>query len=304
VEVYSPVTPPEDFANTAFGLFSAINWVPDADPHWQGGIQYDAECTAVGVTSSPCISGSPDSAELLKTATWTRSTRGARPFTAYDEVDCSAAGGGWEEGQNRALAALARSAQTQVEATFWSGSSGLGAPVFPNLTTTGVVLDSTRQIVLQPASTIISGAPLDVVEGLGRLEQALRDCYDGVGVIHVPLRLASAFAARNLCYIRGNQLVTYAGNIVVIGGGYPGTGPDGSTPPGGSMWIRATGPLFGYRSAPRTFDPPTMLDRSVNTFKAIAEQNFLVGWRCCLVGALVTTGGEQAGEPNAATQDT
>jgi hypothetical protein len=241
---------------------------------------------------------------LTKSATWSRSTRGARPFTVYDEVDCSAAGGGWEEGQNRALLALSRSAQTQVEATFWSGSSGLGAPVFPNLTTSGVLLDATQQLVLQPSSTIISGAPLDVVEGLGRLEKAIRDCYDGVGTIHVPMQLAAAFAARNLCYMRGQQLVTYAGNVVVIGGGYPGTGPDGSTPPGGSTWVRATGPLFGYRSSPRTFEPVATFDRSVNTVKAIAEQNYLVAWRCCLAGVLMTTGGEQAGEPNAATQDT
>jgi hypothetical protein len=303
MEVYTPVTPPDVFDTAPFGLFSAINWAPSGDAHWQGGVQYDADCTAVGVTSSPCISGAPESSILTKAVTWSHNTRGARPFTVFDRVDCSAPGGGWENDAQRASMALTRSAPTQVEATFWSGSSGLGAPVFPNLTSTGPILDSTGRITLQPSSVLISGTPLDLTEGLGRLETALGNCYDGVGVIHIPDTLGPALSARNLCYVRGNRLVTYNGNIIVLGRGYTGTGPDGSSFPGG-LWLRATSQLFGYRSAVRTYQNIESFDRSTNTVKMIAEQTFLIGWTCCLAGVLVTAGGEQAGEFNSPLQDT
>lgn len=304
MEVYAAVSPPDAYDAPPYGLFSAINWVTSSDPHWMGGIQYDADCTEVSVTSSPCVSGAPESATLTKSVTWSHNVRGARPFTVYDRVDCSAPGGGWENEEQRAQLALARSAPTQVEATLWSGSSGLGAPVFPNLTTSGPIFDSTNRITLQPASTLISGVPLDLTEGLGRLEKALGDCYDGVGVIHVPSQLGPALAARNLCYIKGQQLVTYNGNIVALGRGYPGTGPDGSTPPSGSIWLRATSRPFGYRGAVRTFTRNESFDRSTNSLQMIAEQTYLIGWTCCLAGVLVTTGGEQAGEPNSPLQDT
>jgi hypothetical protein len=303
MEVYQPVTPPDAFETAPFGLFSAINWVSSADTHWMGGIQYDSDCTEVGVTSSPCVSGAPDSATLTKTVTWSHNTRGARPFTVFDRVDCSMPGGGYENAAARATMALNRSAPTQVEATFWSGSSGLGAPIFPNLTTAGPVLDSTGRITLQPASTLISGTPLDLTEGLGRLESALGDCYDGVGVIHVPDTLGPALAARGLCYVKGSQLVTYNGNIIVLGKGYPGTGPGGSTFPG-ALWMRATSRPFGYRGSVRTFTQTESMDRTTNSIQMIAEQTFLLGWTCCLAGVLVTAGGEQSGEFNSPLQDT
>jgi hypothetical protein len=303
MEVYAPVTPPDTFDTAPFGLFSAINWVTADNAHWQGGVQYDADCTEVGVTSSPCISGAPESATLTKSVTWSHSTRGARAFTVFDRVDCSAPGGGWENEERRATMALARSGPTQVEATFWTGSSGLGVPIFPNLTSTGPILDSTGRITLQPSSVLISGTPLDITEGLGRLESALGDCYDGVGVIHVPDTLGPALTARGLCYVKGSQLVTYNGNIIALGKGYPGTGPDGSTFPG-ALWMRATSRPFGYRSVVRTFTRPESFDRSTNTIKMIAEQTFLIGWMCCLAGVLVTAGGEQSGEFNSPLQDT
>jgi len=298
MEVYKEVSPPDNFDVSPYGLFSAINWATPDTPHVFGGISYDADCTEVGVTSSPCVSGAPESATLTKAATWSHTVRGARPFTVYDEIDCSAPGGGYENASERALMGLTRSAPTQVEATFWTGSSGLGTPVFPNLTVTGVIRDSTNRIILQPASTLISGVPLDIVEGLGALETALASCYDGLGVIHAPIRVAEELVANRLCYERNGKLYTYVGNQVVIGKGYPGTGPNGSTPAAGSMWMFATSPIFGYRNTARTIATPVeSLNPTVNTIKMIAEQTFVLGWRCCLAGVLVTTGGEGAGEP-------
>jgi hypothetical protein len=300
MEVYVPISPPDDFQAARYSLFNSVNWLTGVDAHWLGGVQYDSDCTKVSITSSPCVSGSPDSTVLTKSSTFSHVVRGSRPFTIYSEVDCSAPGGGWENEQDRALMALTHSGPTQLEATFWTGSSGKGAPVFPNLTTSGIIRDNTNEIVLQPSSTIISGVPLDVVEGLGRLEAAVAACYDGLAFIHVPVQLIESLAAQHLCEERNGKLYTYAGNQLIVGQGYPGTGPDGSVPASG-LWIRATSPVFGIKDTVRTFTEVQSFDRNVNTIKMIAEQTYLLGWRCCLAGVLVTTGGEISGTVNAAT---
>lgn len=303
------VTVPDLFEPGRYGLTSVVNWIAPTDTHWQGGIQYDADCTEVAVTIMECISGAP-SPIPAKGRTWSRLVRGARPFTVYDEIDCTPDANWWDVGETRALRALANSGPMQVERTFQLGTTavtGGGAPlIYPNLTSTGPIFASDGHILLQPASTIVSGAPVDVVEGLGILEKALGLCWDGTGVIHVPLRLASAFAARNLCYRDGNYLRTYGGgNKVVIGSGYDETkGPQGVTAPVGAGWIWGTTPIFGIKSSPRAFPGVEAFDRNVNTYKVIAEQTFILGWTCCLIAVLVTVGGELAGLPGTAQQQT
>src|SRR5262245_32073663 len=116
-----PITPPDLFEAAPYGLLSVLNWDVETDGHWQGGVFYEATCTDVSVTSSPCVSGAPASLSLA--ATTTVRYRGARAFTVYAEVDCSAAGSGWELNQQRALDALTKSTPSQLEATFWTGAS-------------------------------------------------------------------------------------------------------------------------------------------------------------------------------------
>ena len=306
MELLVPVTPPDLFESGRFGLYDAVNWFPGPN-HWAGGIQYDADCTESNVIISPCVSGAPSG--ITKSATWSRTTRGSRPFTIYDEADCSAVGDWWTEGKTKVLRALGQSGPTQVERTFWTGASG-GAPhvIYPNIMSTGPVLDETGRITLQPSGTAISGVPLDVTEGLNRLEATFGDCYDGIGWVHVPSGLINSLCARGLVYLdknNSNILRTWAGNRVIIGRGYSLTaGPGGTTPPGGSTWMWMTSPVFGIRGPVRNFEPIQSFDRGVNTAKFIAEQTHVLGWTCCRVGVLVTTGGEQAGEPSAPTQDT
>lgn len=304
MEVYQVLSQGELFLDPLYSLASVVNWITPTDKHWAGGIQYDADCTEVSVTAMTCISGAASSD--TKEIQWSRLTRGARAFDVYTRVDCTPDGDWWDSGQRRALRALKNSGPTQLERTFQTGASGVEpALILPNLTTTGPILDSQGDILLQPAATIISGTtPLDVVEGLGRIEAAFSSCYDGRGVVHVPMKLGAAFAARNLCYKEGNKLYTYAGNTVVFGSGYADVGPGGVTAASGTTWIFMTSPIFGIRGTPRVVPGVQALNRGINTLQLIAEQKFLLAWECCLIAALVTTGGEWAGAPGTPLQAT
>lgn len=298
MEVYTPVTVPDLFEGARYRLSDNVNWLTPSDAHWQGGISYEANCTEVAVTMMTCISGASVDAKAL---TFERIHRGARPATIYAETECTPSTEWWEVGQTRVLTALQNSGPTQMERTFWTGASGAEpALVYPNLTSTGVINDPTNQFILQPSATIISGVALDVVEGLGQLEDALALCYDGVGWIHVPVRLVASLAAHGLCYREGSKLYTYRGNLIVVGNGYDfDYGPAGAAAPAGSGWMFATSPVFGYRATPRTFERTASLDRSVDTYVARAEQTYLLAWHCCLIGVLVSTAGEPAGTAGA-----
>lgn len=303
--VYAPISIPDDFTPSLYGLFSAVNWLTNVDAHWKGGVQYDSDCAKSSITTSPCVSGSPDFSVLTKSATFSHVVRGARPFTVYTEHDCSAPGGGWENIMDRVKTAHSHSAPTLAEQCFWNGSTIKGAPVFPNLSTTGPIFDETNRILLQPQSQpLITGSGnvgLDIVEALQRLEFSFAQCYDGVGVVHVPTVLLAALAARNLCYEKNGALYTYRGNRVVVGDGYTGGGPDGTAAAAGTAWMRMTSPVFGIRGSVEVLgDETAMFFRDTNTIKMIVEQTFLLGWECCLIGVLVTTGGELAGLPGTA----
>ena len=178
---------------------------------------------------------------------------------------------------------VARSEQQQVEAAFWTGTVGGQTVAFPHLAANAEVLDS-QQIVLQPAATTcVTG--VDAAHALGALEDCLADCYAGQGVIHIPRIALPTLAAWGLVQARDNGLFTTAGNRVVVGGGYTGSGPDGTSPAAGSTWMFATGALFGYRGDVRMHSPRDSIDRSANTMRMIAERTYVLGFECCLLAA-------------------
>lgn len=303
-EVYTTdVTVPDLFEFADYSLASAVTWLGgDAVGHWRGGIQYPADCTQVLPTISPCISGAPDPVNA-KTITWAQSNRGARAFTLYDRWDCSPADGvTWDTGRDRALKALSYSAPFGLEQVFWSGTVG-NAPAlnFPNLVSSGPNFDSSGRILLQPSAVMITGT-LDVVEGLNRLEETFAACYSGKGWVHVPLGLINSLCAWKLVYERGGALYTWKGNRVIVGAGYAtGIGPNRTVNPLGTTQMYMTSPVFGIKGTPTSWNPVEMFDRSINTLRFIAEQTFLLGWSCCLVGVTVSAGGIITGTVGAAT---
>lgn len=281
---------PPAFTPLPYGLWDAAQKPAPAGPHWQQGITWIERCPTGGSTYDECLAvtgtGGPPPEPPAKTDNVDQAFRGATPFTVIAEFDCSPVG--LRDAETVASDALARVEQQQVEAAFWTGVAGGQEVVFPHLAADAEVVDG-QDIVLQPvASAAVTGA--DAAQALGELEAELADCYAGQGVIHVPRVVLPTLAAWNLITERDGRLYTTAGNLVVVGGGYTNSGPDGSAPADDTAWIYATGAVFGYRGDVQVSSPRDSIDRSANTMRMIAERTYVIAFECCLLAAHLTLG--------------
>lgn len=279
---------PAVFTSLPYGLWDTVQHPSPDGAHWQQGITWVERCPTGDSTYEDCLAvtgtGAPPE-PAAKTANVDQTLRGATPFTVYAEFECSPVG--LADAETVASDALARVEQQQVEAAFWTGVAGGQPVVFPHLADDTEALDG--DIVLQmAASPVVTGA--DVVHALGALEQELADCYAGQGLIHVPRSVLPTLAAWNLVEERDGRLYTTAGNLVVAGTGYTGSGPDGAAPAEGTAWIYATGAAWGYRSDPYVSRLRDSLDRSSNTLRMLAERTYVLGYECCLLAAHIVLG--------------
>jgi hypothetical protein len=294
---FREVVDPPSFTPLGFGLLSAMEMPTPQPAHWAQGITYSPMCganTLGGLIYDEClvvtgVGGAPPPPSDLTTANVTQGTRGALPFTAYVEFDCATVG--LEDAQGTAERALAMAEPWQVERAFWSGLAGGQPVVYPHLAANAQLLDIAG-ITLQTAAVNVTGASsvgvagdlVNIETALGLLEQALGNCYNGVGVIHVPELLLPTMDAWGIVRQQGPVMKTLNGNKVAVGAGYPGTGPDGLTRAGNTCWMYATGNVFGYRSNVRVRAPgnaASSLDRATNTRRMIAERTYVIGWDCC-----------------------
>lgn len=284
------IVDPPAFTSLPYGLWDAAQKPTPDNGHWQQGITWIERCPDGGTTYDECLAvtgtGGPPPEPPAKADNVDQTFRGATPFTVIAEFDCSPVG--LRDAETVASDALARVEQQQVEAAFWTGSAGAQTVVFPHLAADTEVLDA-QDIVLQiVASPAVTGA--DVAQALGELEADLATCYAGQGIIHVPRVALPTLAAWNLVEDRDGRLYTTAGNLVVVGGGYTGSGPDGSAPAAGTAWIYATGAVFGYRGDVQVTSPRDSIDRSANTMRMIAERTYVIAFECCLLAAHIVLG--------------
>jgi hypothetical protein len=254
-----------------------------------GNTTYD-ECIAVtGSGSLPEPSTKADNVDSIN--------RGATPFTPFVRFDCSPVG--LEDADRVARDALEQSESYQVERAFWTGLVDSKTLAFPHLAAAADVVDS-QNILLQSTASVVATGAFDAATGLGLLEQALASCYNGVGVIHVPVKALPTLDANGL--VRrdggrdgttgqlGRRLRTANGNLVAVGAGYPGTSPAGATVPNNQSWIYATGAVFGYRSKVSYSRVNDSIDRGANMMQMIAERTYVLGWDCCHVAILINLG--------------
>lgn len=279
---------PAQFTALPYGLWDTIQHPPTEGPHWQQGVTWSERCPTGDTTYDECLavtgtSGPPE--PPVKAANVDQTYRGALPFTVYAEFECSPVG--IPEAESIASDALDRVEQQQVETAFWTGRAGGQPVVFPHLAASSEVLDG--EVVLQPVATAtVTGA--DVAHALGVLEQELADCYHGQGLIHVPRTALPTLAAAYLVVERDGRLYTPGGNVIVVGGGYTGSAPDGTAPADGTAWIYATGAAWGYRSDVYVSRLRDSLDRSTNTMRMLAERTYVIGFECCLLAAHIALG--------------
>jgi hypothetical protein len=284
------IVDPPAFSPLPYGLWDATQVRSADSPHWQNGVTWAERCPDGGTTYDECLVnneiGESPGAPGPKTDNVSQTFRGAQPFTVYAEFDCSPVG--LSDAATVAADALSRVEQQQIETAFWTGTAETVTTVFPHLAANAEVLDA-QDIVLQTAATpCVTGA--DAAQALGELEDCLADCYPGQGLIHIPRSVLPTLAAWNLVTERDGRLYTTAGNLIVVGGGYTGSGPDGTAPADGTAWIYATGAVFGYRGDVQVRSPRESIDRSANTMRMIAERTYVLGFECCLLAAHIVLG--------------
>lgn len=289
------ISEPTSFTAPSLGLLTSATEVTPPGPQWKLGVVWEQLCPNVAGTYDPCITVVADGegvteapAPAAKAPTFAHETQGATPFTAYAEIQCAPVGS-WDELPELGRLALQRAEEQYVESVFWTGNAQMGGPetAFPHLAANADVVDD--EDLLQMAAVVVTAEPQELITGIGMLEQAARDCFAGQTTLHVPLRLGAPLAEGMNLITRGGTAQTAVGSTIVLGAGYPGTAPDGTTDPG-VTWVYATGPVFYARDNAVQFSMRDSLDRSVNTVTVITERTYVVGFSCCLLAIPILNG--------------
>jgi hypothetical protein len=291
------IVDPPAFTPLPYGLWDSIQHPTPSGPHWQQGITWIERCPDGGTTYDECLSvtgtGEAPPEPPAKADNVEQTVRGATPFTVFAEFDCSPVG--LNDAATAAREALARVESQQVERAFFSGIAGGQTIAYPHLAADTEVVDG-QGIVLQPvASPVVTGADVDITDGLGRLESALSDCYGGQGFIHIPHHVLPMMAAWNLAIERDGGLYTPAGNRIVVGSGFENKAPDGTPAEPRTAWVYATGQVFGYRSEVFFTRARESIDRAENTYRMLAERTYVIGFECCLIATQFALGVIPAG---------
>jgi hypothetical protein len=212
------------------------------------------------------------------------------PFVVEVPYTCSTWGFLENDYEGRALRQLEAGLSKAIEREFWTGEKN---PANMNLT---FWTPNDDAHVLNPGGAA-SPTAVDPATALVLLEAALGDCYGGTaGMLHAPTAVAERWAA--FYFIDADEefedrmLRTRSReDIVVVGAGYPGTGPFGQPDPApGTQWAFATGMVDVRLGEPMIY-PETFaeaLDRATNTVTFRGEQVAAANWDgCCSFAVLV-----------------
>lgn len=304
------VSPPRK-EGLEYGLLSVVE-NRTGERHWQNGVTWQNVCPDINSTYEACILGNALGVPVTgiatapaKTATSTRSIWGATPFTLKEQINCSPPGF-WENADEFVEKAFNETEEVGVAEVFQTGIvAGTPNLQFPHLSAAAVLVDSTpggATLQLQTASLAPSGtgAALDVVEALGKLEQALGACVHGKGVIHIQAELLPHLRSNHVVDEVGGVLYSPNGHKIAASAGYTGAAPTGALQVGVS-WMYGTGPVFLYKSRAKFIgSEAASLDRTVDTLRRLYERTYVIGYDCCLFAVPVSTGGVVTGAINAA----
>lgn len=264
-------------ANLPFGIFSIATMVPESDPHWQMGVQWEpVACTATGIYSD-CTCNVPATAKTYRTGT---PLVIATPFTVYGSFKCSPIGR-QDDAFARAKAHLLSGEERSVEFAMATQT-----------THTSQALNSTNTVDTTP----VPGTPVSVAQGVGILEAYIGANASGQGVILANRRDVTLMARDHVLLDPSKSdtnLNTKLLTPVAALGGFDGkTGPSATAAGSGNSWLFALGgrPIIRRSEIMQvTGQIEDSLDRSLNNLSILAERTYAVGWDCFTAAVLVVS---------------
>lgn len=252
VPVEAPV-----FSPLPFGLLESTDEAQGPD-HWQMGVEWQQRPRGVaGTTLDSCI----DAEVPTKVPTGDgMPVTGTGAFTVYTWIDCSALGF-TDRAEQLTIEHLTNGEERAVERALWTGLDG--------------ALD--QHLASADAETLGGGA-VSLLEAFAALSGAIGVRYGGEGVIHAPSWLGEHLFAGDMVTAQRGVLRANRGHRVVLGDGYPGTGPGGSTPAAGNAWLYGTGPVVWRRGAIATTPVNESMARATNDVVVISERTYVVAF--------------------------
>lgn len=207
-----------------------------------------------------------------------------RPFGIWEGYRCSTFGPDQDERERRARALLQVHESRLIEAAFWTG-----AYTDPSADDASAYADNAYLSNPDGLENLSPGADASspLVYGLAALEEYLGSC-GGLGMIHASIPTVALWYSADAIRREGNRFYTAFDNIVVPGGGYDGSSPEGEIDETGeTAWAYATGMIDLRRGPVRILGatPETGIDRQQNSWETRAER--LVGITldpCCRAG--------------------
>lgn len=253
-----------------YGLLSAASGPIDLDTHAKGGgyryvpvtcgeaHTYAVDCSG-GLVLGQTKEFDPDNAEVDTGA-----------FVVYASMECGAVGYDSAEFRTKVERRLANGEQGAAEFALWAGLAADGTPLgIPNL------VDDAVDISAADPGNLAS--VVSALEDFAYREQG----YGNVAYIHAPAGMAAWFSQNHLLWHDSNLLKTDYGTVIIFGGGYPGTGPDGAAPPTGGAYLYVTGQVTVWRSADVfTYPVDQTMDRTTNQHHLVSEREYAIGFDC------------------------
>ncbi len=269
LQVPGPETSPH-----RYGLLAVAEPMTPEDGHWEGGITWDDDlCSGIHSSSDSC-----PPASVPKITDRDFQSCCADPFLLYASYDCPPVGTIAQDAFDIAKKRLIIREGRELERVFWTGITEDGIEINPSLAY------GNSECGNAPVDLTSPEGPVGVIGSMAVLESALGNCAPGTGVIHANYGLASFLAANRLITQENDAWYTVTGQRIVIGAGYPGTGPLNSPADAGTTWVFATGPVVLYRS--EVFLTPERyveaVDARINSVQVYAERVYAAGWSCCL----------------------
>lgn len=277
IQTFRPIEPPtpdNDAGGDARGPLD----------HWLAGIRFSPENHLIPEVIDPCsTTGTGMSAVVSR-----KPARLWQPFLAVVHDSCSTWGWTVDDYVGRAQRSLAAKETIAVEQEFMHGAL-LGNGGYTNGVPATPGAHGGLNPFLSDANAVIYSSGISAPtprEGIALANEAIARSGVGFGVIHMSAFFAEVLQA-NYAFVKWNDgtLRTINGNLVVIGNGYDGVGPDGTGGPADTShateWIYVTDPLEIYREPEANIFPRTLAeatDKPLNAVTYRAERAYAIGW--------------------------